>query len=175
MSTAQKQICRGHCIGGFTLLEILIVCTITAVVLTSVLAVLPKWMDSFEDNNAHAADNDRVRDVFARMCDDIRESGQSCPDWNLYGTSDTITFNRCAGYDGTTKFWGEPITYSFDTDNGTLVRTSGEESRILCHNVTGLSFTPDGNNVEITLVVSSTGTQERVLTSRLSGLVNTRN
>lgn len=175
MSTAQKQICRGHCIGGFTLLEVLIVCAITAIALVSVLVAFPKWTDSFEDNNAHAADNDKVRDVFARMCDEIRESGQSCPDWNLYGTSDTITFNRCAGYDGGIKSWSETITYSFDTYNGTLVRKSGEESRILCHNVTGLSFTPDGNNVEVTLVVSSTGTRERVLTSRLSGLVNTRN
>jgi hypothetical protein len=175
MIIAQEHINDTGRVRGVTLLEVVIACTITAIVFTVVFVGLSKWTLSFEDNNTHAADNDRIRDVFARMCDEIRESGSSCPDWDLFSTSDTITFNRCTGSYGTGKCWGEAITYTFNTESGTLVRTSGEGSRTLCANVTSLSFTQDGNNVEITLEVSSTGKRGRDLNSRLSSLVSLRN
>ncbi len=175
MNVTRKQFHKNRPDAGICLLEVLSVCAILAIVLVAVLAVLPKWTAAFEDNNIRAADNDRVRDIFSRMCDEIRQSGLSCPDWNLYQASSTVTFNKCIGSYGATKYWSAPIIYSYDAENGTLVRTTGGISRIICDNVKSMSFAPDENNVEINFVVTTESNKGRQLTSMLSSRVAIRN
>lgn len=166
---------RGERERGFSLLEAVVSAGILGVMVVSLLVALPKWRDSFEDNNAAAANNDKARDVFTMMCDEIRESGASSPDWDLQTPSDGITFNKCIGSWTTTKLWGPSIRYWHDAENDTLVRTSEGISQTLCGNVKSLAFTPEGNNVRVTLEVEIQGARGRTLTGGLSGLASPRN
>lgn len=160
---------------GFSLLEAAVATGILGVVAVSLLAALPKWRDAFEDNNAAAVNNDRARDVFTKMCDEIRESGASAPNWSLPASSSSITFNRCAGSSVTTRLWGPSIRYWHDAEKKALMRTSEGTSQTLCGNVKSLTFAPEGNNVRVTLFVETRGIRGRMLTSSLSGLVRPRN
>jgi Tfp pilus assembly protein PilW len=160
---------------GVGLIEVVIAIGITATIAVALLAAMPKWQQAYSENNSKAYNNDKARDAFTKMCDEIRESGPNCPDWNLFAASSTMTFNRCIGASFTTKQWGAAITYSYNAQNKTLVRTSGGASTTFCGNVQSLTFTPQGNNVQIALVIQTTSTKSRTLTSNLSGLVALRN
>jgi type II secretory pathway pseudopilin PulG len=159
--------------SGFTLLEIVIVAAICAVISISLLAAMPKWQNAYYDNTAFAVNNDRARDVFTRMCDEIRDSGVACPDWNL--TSSSITFNQCSGAELTDTLWGPAVTYSYNAQAHTLTRTSEGDSQIVCGNVQSATFTPDGSKIQIMLVVQTHSRQGRAITAQLSGLVFPRN
>ena len=175
MTSGSTQHERKNPASGIGLIEIVIAVGITATIAIALLAAIPKWQDAYSENNAKAYCNDKARDVFTKMCDEIQEAGTKSPNWNLPAEATTITFNRCTGANLTTKQWGPSITYSYNATNKTLVRTSGGSSVTVCGNVKSLTFTPQGNNVLLSLVIETTSNHGRPLTTNLSGQVALRN
>lgn len=158
-----------------SLLEIVVAMAILGMVMVSLLAFLPKWENSINDSNTAANISDRARDVFTRICDEIRESGMDSPDWELPYASNSITFNKCTGCDVADRQWGSAVTYSFNPENGTITRTVDGESVVICANVTNLTFTPEGNNVRITFETAIQGRTGRTIETSLVSLVLPRN
>jgi len=157
--------------AGFSMIELMAVITVSAILFLYIFSAVPKWQDAFYDNNNAAYNNDCARNVFAKICNEIRESGWDAPDWNLNASSNTITFNRCTGAVGATRTWDVPITYTYDAQNKALVRTSGGRSVTICGNVTSVTFTPQGNNVMITLTIGTTSAKGRSLSINLTSLI----
>jgi prepilin-type N-terminal cleavage/methylation domain-containing protein len=160
-------------VRGFTLLEVVVAVAITGIISVSLLAAMPKWQNAYYDNTAFAYNSDRTRDVFTKMCDEIRQTGLHCPDWQI--TSASIRFDKCAGAYLTTKLWGSSVTYSYSATNHTITRTSGGVSTVVCANVQSAFFSVTGEQVTVTLVVQTQSRQGRAITTRLSSVVSLRN
>jgi len=175
MTSGFRQHERKNPASGIGLIEIVIAVGITGTIAIALLAAIPKWQDAYSENSAKAYCNDKARDIFTKMCDEIQEAGTKSPNWILPAAATAITFNRCTGANLTTKQWGPSVTYSYNATNKTVVRTSGGSSVTVCGNVKSLTFTPQGNNVLVSLVIETTSNHGRLLTTNLSGQVALRN
>jgi hypothetical protein len=100
--------------------------------------------------------------------EDTNRNGVLDSNWSLANgaTSASLTFNMM----GQNYLWSGPVTLS--VVNGVLRQTQGTNVREICRNVSALSFTRNGDLIDITLTLTAAN---RTWTASAKRRINVRN
>jgi len=163
--TSQSRYCVRQ--AGTTLVELIIALLILSFVTASIVYVTLGTTSSIETHTSRGLLQSMLAEAIDRMTRDFQQTGTACPDWNI-GT-DSITFNRCTGYDVTVaqRTWGPPVTYSLSPD-GELTRTENGLSFVLLKRVTDVDFQINDSLVSFAIEAEMPGYNQKMLSSSLS-------
>ena len=142
---------RSH--TGFTLVEVLMSLAISALLLTSLAIAFNASATSYQENQATVEVVSNARQALVRMTTQLR-TGSGI----VFTESNTkCTFNTS---DGTS------ISYEYSSADNKLYLESGGSDKLLCQNVTSMSFTgaltaatTDYKSVQISMTVQSGNVQ----------------
>ena len=145
------QRCRSRM--GFTLVEVLMSLAISALLLTSLAIAFNASATNYQENQAAVEVVSSARQALVRMTTQLRTGS---------GIAITESNTKCAfGTAGS-----ESISYEYSSDDGKLYWKSGTTQRMLCQNVTSMSFTgtlttdaTDYKSMQISMTVQSGNVQ----------------
>jgi len=145
---------------GFTIIEMLLALTITALLLTALAASINASMVNLNANEGSYKTVNNARQALSRMCAELRTSSGV----QVFEGIDFCTFVNADG---------DVVRYWHQNNNRTLYLIKDSTLYVLCRNVDDLQFTkgvdPEnpGNvrNVQITMTVSSGGVTKKLSTA----------
>ncbi len=179
--------------AGFTLLEVVMSISLTATVLLAAGSIAGVSIGSSSGIGTAAGLSVRVcesADKLARTLqsagllgedangngamdagEDTNRNGRLDSDWSLAdgASASTLTFNVMSP----TYYWSSPITFS--VVNGVLLKTQDGVSVDICHNVSALTFSRNGDLIDILLTLTANDRTGRSWTASAERRVNVRN
>ena len=158
---------------GFTLIELMIVLLIFSIILGSIFAVMTMGNKAWQSGNVQVEIQQETRKGMDSMLKELRQSSLG----QITVAANTVTFRIPQSVNNSGNItWCGDILYSLGGLNDEqLLRTQGEESRVLANNVQGLQFSASGKEITITVVVEKESVSQRTLTTTLSSQVTLRN
>lgn len=158
---------------GFTLIELMIVILIFSIILGAIFAVMTMGNKAWQSGNVQIEIQQETRKGMDSMLKELRQSNLG----RITVTANTVTFQIPQSVNNSGNItWCEDILYSLGGLNGEqLLRTQGEESRVLANNVQGLQFSATKEEINITLVAEKETVSQHTLTATLSSSVTLRN
>ena len=142
---------------GLTLAEILVVAALFSISVGIVFYLFRNGRVMFDTGEQRVHLQTKLRLAMELIKDDLRQADSSSI--VLLDGGDAINFRMSVGVAGGSVVWGQPVTYSLNTDQQ-LVRTEGAGSLALADNITALQFTrpaPKKVHVLLTGPVESLG------------------
>jgi prepilin-type N-terminal cleavage/methylation domain-containing protein len=133
---------------GFTAAELLVAMGLGAVAAVIIYSVLFSTRDAYFDTRGVSEVQSDSRSVVGLMSQDLRSAGSDPRRIGLQrlpiADQASVRVQNDADGNGVINANGEPaedVTWSFDPDNGTIVRTTPQGAAVLLGNVTALQFT----------------------------------
>lgn len=133
---------------GFTAAELLVAMGLGAVAAVIIYSVLFSTRDAYFDTRGVSEVQSDSRSVVGLMSQDLRSAGSDPRRIGLQrlpiADQASVRVQNDADGNGVINANGEPaedVTWSFDADNGTIVRTTPQGAAVLLGNVTALQFT----------------------------------
>jgi prepilin-type N-terminal cleavage/methylation domain-containing protein len=143
---------------GFTLVEVLISLAISALLLTSLAIAFNASATSYQENQATVEVVSSARQALVRMTTQLRTGS---------GIAITESNTKCAFSTADSQ----SISYEYNSGDDKLYWKSGTSQRMLCQNVTSMSFTgtfiadaTDYKSIQISMTVQS-GTMQYPLSA----------
>jgi prepilin-type N-terminal cleavage/methylation domain-containing protein len=148
--TKNRKLTRRACRPGFTMVELLIALMITAMLLVAVAVAFSASVKNFIDNREIFLAANKARQTLTQIVPKLRTA---------MNVSTSSPLNECAFHDAI----GNDITYSYNSSDKKLYVTEGGNTRLLCDNVTTMTFTKNsaGTSVIISMTVTEGGISQR--------------
>ncbi|MFH1061786.1 MAG: prepilin-type N-terminal cleavage/methylation domain-containing protein [Candidatus Omnitrophota bacterium] len=162
---------------GFTLIELMVSCSILVILVSSVFAILTSGSRLWAVSVAQIDISASARNAMARVFDDLSQAGQDTV--IVSPGHDAITFQTPDSYSGGIISWGNQIQYSLGGLNGQqLLRTDlvSGDVQVWGNNITLLQLdqTKD-DTIDIQITLSKQSAKGDILTVQLGSQVRLRN
>jgi type IV pilus assembly protein PilW len=170
--------------NGFTLLELLVVMTLSGIVMAAIYATFLSQQRSYRMTEQVVAVQQNLRGAMYFMERELRIAGYDPKRTNDFGVTDipaiaaqSITFTMDTttenGVVGITD--GETITYQYNAGANTLTRDAGAGPQVIAENITGLTFTGMTGTGVATTVAANVRWVDVTITGTLGGHTRTLN
>lgn len=166
---------------GISLIEVMIMMTITAIMMMASGIVTFRSIQNWQDSHTIITVHDDMVNGLRQMVREIREAGAASPSGIIVSGpgSDTINFEIPATMNESGPLTWETISYTLGGDDGKqLIRTDNSGSRTFSTNMADLTFDYDPavpKVVGIALVGERESQNGRLITRQLSSQVTVRN
>jgi len=139
----RKKVNQNSRCRGFTVAEVLVALIITGMLMAAIAVSFNASVKNFSDNKEMFYAANKARQALTQIVPRLR-TAQS--------VSSTSPVNECAFYDDS----GQNITYSYNSSEKKLYMVQGGNNRVLCDNVTTMSFTKNtGGTANVKSVIIS--------------------
>ncbi len=137
--------------AGFTIAELLIALAITALLLVAVAVAFNASVVNYRDNEDIFKTINKARQALTRITNQLR-------------TADAVDPNEPSNQCSLITAGGDDITYRYDNSDNKLYLDFNSNSYVLCHDVTGMTFTKDTatgesgtyvKSIQVSMTVSS--------------------